>query len=378
MLTADGCRARRRALREHFQEHDLLLVSQPQHIFYLSGFLTRPTELAGQGLNFLLIDGDGECRLLADNLSQAATQHAHVDHAHIWTWYDSLRPAEARLAAAAEALSRLLYNHYAKLERVAVERAHLPVAAREMLAVAQADDLGPALRRQRRRKYEDEVACIRRAIAAAEAGHRAARDNIRPGITEMDIYAEVQAAITRAAGEPIVMLGDFAAGERSGQGGGPPTGNVLQPGDLMIFDLFPRIGGYRADITNTLWVGESPDGPTQEQQDHVAVLQAAMQAGEAMLRPGVTAAEVYAAVREPIVAAGLGDAFSHHAGHGLGLGHPEAPFLVPESQEILQAGDVVTLEPGAYRHGWGGARIEHDYLITETGYRRLSNHQIGL
>ena len=377
MLTTDGCRARRRALQEHFQEHDLLLISQPQHIFYLSGFLTRPTELAGRGLNFLLIDRDGECRLLADNLSEAATQHAHVDHVEIWTWYDSSRPAEAKLAAAAEALSRLLYNHYAKLTQVAVERAHLPLAAREVLAVAQADDLGPALRRMRRRKYEDEVACIRRAIAAAEAGHQAARDHIRPGITEMDIYAEVQAAITRAAGEPIVMLGDFAAGERSGAGGGPPTSNVLQPGDLMIFDLFPRIGGYRADIANTLWVGGPAGQPTQAQQDHLAVLQAAMQAAETTLRPGVTGTEVYAACRQPI-AAGLGDIFAHHAGHGLGLGHPEAPFLVPESQELLQAGDVVTLEPGAYRRGWGGARIEHNYLITETGYERLSNHQIGL
>jgi Xaa-Pro aminopeptidase len=190
----------------------------------------------------------------------------------------------------------------------------------------------------------------------------------------MDLYVEVQAAITRAAGEPIVMMGDFAAGERSGRVGGPPTDNVLQPGDLMIFDLFPRIGGYRADIANTLCAGQ----PTQEQRDHLAVLQAALQAGEATLRPGVTAAEVYAAGREPIAAAGLGDAFPHHAGHGLGLGHPEPPFLVPESQEILQAGDVVTLEPGAYRRGWGGARIEHNYLITETGYQRLSNHQIGL
>jgi Xaa-Pro aminopeptidase len=255
-----------------------------------------------------------------------------------------------------------------------VERAHLPLAAREVLAVAQADDLGPALRQMRRRKYEDELACIRRAIAAAEAGHQAARTNIRAGITEMDLYVEVQAAITRAAGEPIVMMGDFAAGERSGRVGGPPTDNVLQPGDLMIFDLFPRIGGYRADIANTLCAGQ----PTQEQRDHLAVLQAALQAGEATLRPGVTAAEVYAAGREPIAAAGLGDAFPHHAGHGLGLGHPEPPFLVPESQEILQAGDVVTLEPGAYRRGWGGARIEHNYLITETGYQRLSNHQIGL
>lgn len=378
MLTAEGCLARRRALQEHFQDHDLLLISQPRHVFYLSGFLTPPTALSGWGLNFLLIDRDGECRLLTDNLSEAATNSAHVDVVDIWTWYDFSRPAGEKFAASAKALSNTLQNDYAKLERVAVDRAYLPVAAREALAVAQADDLGPTLRQMRRSKYPDELACIRRAIAAAEAGHRAARDKIRPGITEMDIYAEVQAAMTRAAGEPIVMLGDFAAGKRSGKGGGPPTDYVLQSGDLMIFDLFPLVGGYRADITNTLWVGSSAGSPTLAQRDHLAVLRAAMQAAEALLRPGATAAEVYAACREPIAEADLADAFSHHAGHGLGLGHPEPPYLVPESQEVLRLGDVVTLEPGAYVPDWGGARIEHDYLITETGYERLSNHEIGL
>jgi Xaa-Pro aminopeptidase len=103
-----------------------------------------------------------------------------------------------------------------------------------------------------------------------------------------------------------------------------------------------------------------------------------MQAGETMLRPGVTGADVFEATRAPIVEAGLGEAFFHHAGHGLGLGHPERPYLVPGCEDVLAAGDVVTLEPGAYLEGWGGARIEHNYLITEDGYERLSNHEIGL
>jgi Xaa-Pro aminopeptidase len=374
MLTKEGCAIRRRTLQERFETHDLLIISHPRHIFYLSGFHPQPTELAGSWLNFLLVDREGQARLLADNWISAAARAAHVDIVEIWPWYDFSGPAEERNVAGIEALSRLLEEAYPNPGRVAVERAHLPLAALEALGSDQIDDLGPALQAMRRAKYEDELSCIRRAIQATEAGHLAARRAIRPGMTEIEVYAEVYAAIAKAAGQPIEMLGDFAAGRRSASGGGPPTTNVLREGDLMILDCFPIVGGYRADITNTLCVGK----PTQKQRDHLAMLQAAMQSAEAMLRPGVTGAEVYSACRGPIADAGLGEAFVHHAGHGLGLEHPERPFLVASSTQELRVGDVVTLEPGAYLPGWGGARIEHDYLITEDGFERLSNHQIGL
>ena len=71
-------------------------------------------------------------------------------------------------------------------------------------------------------------------------------------------------------------------------------------------------------------------------------------------------------------------ALPHHAGHGLGLGHPEPPILVPESDDVLLPGDVVTLEPGSYIDGVGGVRVEHNYVITADGCRRLSNHQLRL
>jgi Xaa-Pro aminopeptidase len=374
MLTNEGCAARRQELLAHFPDHGLLLVSEPRHVFYLSGFLPQPTALASWGPNFLLIGRDGASRLLVDNWNAETAEAAFVDEVDVWTWYDFSGSSEEKYAAAAEALGKLLQEQHARLDRVAVDNAHLPLAARHTLEVKQVDDLGPVLMDMRRSKHPDEIACIRRAIRATEAGLQAARDNIRPGISELDIYVEVQGAIIKAAGEPIAMLGDFAAGRRSDAGGGPPTDNILKSGDLMIFDLSPVIGCYRGDITNTLCVGE----PTQEQLDHVAVLQAAMAAAELTLRPGVSGQAVYAACQAPIAEAGLGEAFFHHAGHGLGLGHPERPYFVPNSEDTLQPGDVVTLEPGAYLPGWGGARIEHNYLITADGYERLSNHEIGL
>jgi Xaa-Pro aminopeptidase len=105
---------------------------------------------------------------------------------------------------------------------------------------------------------------------------------------------------------------------------------------------------------------------------------AAMAAGEAELRGDRKCLTVYDAVRDVFERAGVAEHFPHHAGHGLGLTHPEAPFLVRQATETLLAGDVVTLEPGLYVPGVGGIRIEHNYLVTEQGFERLSNHTIAL
>ena len=87
---------------------------------------------------------------------------------------------------------------------------------------------------------------------------------------------------------------------------------------------------------------------------------------------------MYDAVRGVFEKAKMADRFPHHAGHGLGLMHPEAPYIVRHSTETLLANDVITLEPGLYVPGVEGVRIEHNYLIGEIGFERLSNHDIAL
>jgi Xaa-Pro aminopeptidase len=150
---------------------------------------------------------------------------------------------------------------------------------------------------------------------------------------------------------------------------------VLRDGDMFILDYSVILQGYRSDFTNTLVVGGRPSA---EQRRLFEACTAAMAAGEAQLKAGAACQTVYDAVRGALAAAGLADQFPHHAGHGLGLSHPEAPFIVRHSSETLVAGDVVTLEPGVYVDGIGGIRIEHNYLVTATGFERLSNHTIAL
>jgi Xaa-Pro aminopeptidase len=104
----------------------------------------------------------------------------------------------------------------------------------------------------------------------------------------------------------------------------------------------------------------------------------ALKAGEKSLKPGVRARAVDTAVREHFGSLKLAYAFTSHSGHGLGLGHPEPPYFVSNSDDTLQAGDVVALEPGLYIEGEGGMRFERNYLVTADGFRTLSNHEIRI
>ena len=150
---------------------------------------------------------------------------------------------------------------------------------------------------------------------------------------------------------------------------------MLHAGDMLIVDFSVVIGGYRSDTTNTLVVGRHA---TPDQQRLYELCTEAMAAGEKELTVGTTASMVYEAVNGVFERAGMAKHFPHHAGHGLGLTHPESPYFVRGASDELMPGDVVTLEPGLYVAGVGGIRIEHNYLITPNGPRRLSAHRIAL
>ena len=182
-------------------------------------------------------------------------------------------------------------------------------------------------------------------------------------MTELDVYAGVCAACVKTAGMPVIVYGDFAVSPGPEQRGGPPTDRVLEPGDMIILDFSVVIFGYRSDFTNTLVVGKTP---TADQERLCRLCLDAM-AGKKNITPARLSDGGPGGVRR-VRKAGVLQYFGHHAGHGLGLSHPEDPYFVRHADQTLLAGDIVTLEPGLYVPGIGGIRIEHNYLITQEGY----------
>ena len=143
----------------------------------------------------------------------------------------------------------------------------------------------------------------------------------------------------------------------------------------MLIDLSIVLGGYRCDVANTFRCGAAP---TDAQRHLHQLCMEAMEAGLGQLRHGSSAAEVDAAARGCFERAGVAADFPHHTGHGIGLGHPEAPFLLPESRDHLVAGNVVTIEPGLYSAESGGMRFERNILITEGTPEILTGHLLSM
>jgi Xaa-Pro aminopeptidase len=361
MLTADGCHARRKRLCAELwgtANVPALVLADPIHLRYLANFHVDPFSLGADFGGLLVVRPDAQATLYHDRRLPESVQAAHVDQREIVPWYDGQSPGcgPRRLAL-----------------RDAVE------ANGGRIHDSLSDPLGPSVIRTiaglRRRKHTDETDILRACMRATEAGHAWARSHLHPGMTELDLYEGVFAACSSAAGRPVIVYGDFAVSPGPARRGGPPTNAVLKNGDTFILDYSVVLFGFRSDFTNTLVVGGEPSADQRRIFDGCVT---AMAAGESTLKAGASCQTVYDAVRGRLATAGLVDHFPHHAGHGLGLSHPEAPFFVRQSSETLVEGDVVTLEPGVYIDGIGGVRIEHNYLITATGFVRLSNHVISL
>ena len=391
MLTQAGCLARRERLWNSIPEiADWVLVADPRHVQYLANFWVEPLSFSGGERGLLLLERSGQATLLADNFAfRSAAHEPYIDREIIEDWYDHRRSVRNRDHALRNAVRRIADE---LRERPGlIEAEWLPVSAwmaldvqRESYSESEADhsqdngddelDLGTILRRLRRHKELDEIELLKQCMRAGDAGQARLREVVRPGVSEHEVYCEVQRAALLQAGRPGLVYGDFRCTSPDvPKAGGLPTDHVLAAGELFILDYSIVLDGYRSDFTNTLAVGE----PSDPQVMLFELCEAAMRAGEDALTPGVPARDVYAAVSRPFEEAGY-PPLPHHAGHGIGLAHPEPPILVPESDDELIAGDVVTLEPGIYQEGIGGMRIEHNYLITNDGYERLSNHDISL
>ena len=349
--------------------------------------------LSSQALDALIVTSAPNLRYLTNHNGSAGVLVATATHMHLIVdgrYVQSVRDRQAgadacptlELHDVPASYDAATIDVLAKLgvTTVGFEAAHVSVArhawwSKTITAQGMGLELRPTeglVERARVVKDASEIDVLRQAARRLTPVASAVLKALQPGMTERQVAGVIEAEI-RAAGyertsfDPIVASGPNAALPHYRAGD-----RIIADGDMVVLDFGGVLDGYCSDLTRTVSIGEPSD---ELRRVYGAVLDA-QQAAIHAIRPGNTSSAVDAAARDILVECGLGDAFSHGTGHGLGLEIHEDPRLVraaSHSPTTLEAGMVTTVEPGAYLPGWGGVRIEDDILVTDHGYEILTN-----
>ena len=362
---ANAARGRQQRLLAEMQklQLDLVIVQTIEHVQWLTG--------ARYGWVFspaAALRSDGHLTLVAPRKSSAPAAADEIVPYEA-QWHSTLRN-DQRQAASAELLKVLTGR--TKPARIGVEFScfsqHLAALPGERV------DIEPTLFRLRRRKDPDELARIRKAIAATGKMYALARQIIEPGIAELEVFNRLQAAAVDEFGEMLTGTGnDYACGER---GGPPRSGREAQVGELYILDLGPAYRGYFADNCRAIAVDRQPTDEQLTAWQHILPV---FQYVEQTVKPGKRCKELFHECDAILHEAPVG-VFNHHLGHGIGLFPHEGPHLNPYWYDVFEVGDVFTCEPGLYDEQVlrAGMRLENDYLVTETGVEKLSPFPLEL
>lgn len=357
------------------------LLADHTNITWLTGF-AAPLYMGSHPMTSappLLWYGEGEFTLiLPDTLGEFDSGFGNEAGCRVITYAGSpYRTPKLRQTALHSTLAGFLASHAPKSGVIGIEAFYAPTDAgwllRDAVGKAEIRPIDEVITPLRAIKTEEEVAILQRNFDLTGVGQAAARAAVRAGATEMDVWNAATDAIESAAGERVGLGNDFASGRRQGNIGGPPTNCVLNAGDSMIVDISVIRAGYWSDCCATYFTAE----PTERQASFFRAAESALAEGKSMLKPGVLASDVDAALRAVIVEAGF-EAYPHHSGHGVGTAGHEAPFMLPDSDTVLEPGMVLMLEPGCYIPGEIGVRLEDAFLITEEGCRQLTHHDKSL
>ncbi|EQB35993.1 peptidase M24 [Virgibacillus sp. CM-4] len=218
-------------------------------------------------------------------------------------------------------------------------------------------------------KTSDELDIMKKAAKIADDAFDHIQHYIKPGVSEIDISNELEFFMRKQGATSSSFDIIVASGERSALPHGVASDKKIQTGELVTLDYGALYQGYCSDTTRTVAVGEISEELTKI---YNTVLEAQLR-GVNYIKPGVTGKEVDAVTRDYIKENGYGDYFGHSTGHGLGLEVHEGPALSFRNDQNLEAGMVVTVEPGIYVPAVGGCRIEDDIVVTETGSERLTH-----
>jgi len=360
-----ACRGRQQRLLHEMQrlDVDLVVVTQVEHVQYLAGPRFGWVHQPAAALN-----RDGQLTLAAPN-KPPETAAADLVVTYEAQWHSTLRNDQRW--ACCEALAGVVPDR-GSIRRVGLEFSTAGPHLTSLFPAAAPVDFEPALFRLRRRKAPDELARLKKAIAATGRMYERAREIIRPGITEIEVFNQLQATAVEEFGELLTGTGnDYQCGS---PGGPPRNGRAAAAGELYILDLGPAYRGYFADNARTIAVTYADD----VQQEAWSYIMRAFEHVERTVRPGKSARELFQEVQAILDDAPVGK-FSHHLGHGIGLFPHETPHLNPHWDDVFEEGDVFTAEPGLYAQPLrAGMRIENDYRVTADGVEKLTDFPLEL
>lgn len=212
-----------------------------------------------------------------------------------------------------------------------------------------------------------EIDALRACAHLNDAAVTAAFAALRVGMTERDVQTVIHDYYKAHGAKPEFTIIGF------GENGAFPhhhTGDtVLEDNMAVLIDTGCRIGGYPSDMTRCGWFGDTPSEAFQKVTE---IVENAVQAAMAVVRPGVVAKDIDAAARGVIEAAGYGEYFVHRTGHGLGIDIHEPPYITATSETVMHAGNVFSIEPGIYLPGQFGVRLEDIVVATDGGADVLS------
>jgi len=252
--------------------------------------------------------------------------------------------------------------------RVAYSPARMAVAEKHALEAGAGSSIrwvadGNAVEKLRAIKDAGELSAIREAAVLISEVFSGLVPAIRPGVSELELAADLEREIKRGGGSGASFETIVAAGARSAWAHARPTAKLLEKSELVVFDQGAIIRGYCSDMTRTVHVGRAS---AKARSLYQAVLEA-QQAAKQAIRPGVRAGDVDQAARRTLKAFKLDKYFTHSTGHGLGLEVHEMPRLGKNEETILRQGMILTVEPGVYIEDFGGIRIEDDVVVTAKG-----------
>ncbi|XHH09030.1 MAG: M24 family metallopeptidase [Candidatus Bathyarchaeia archaeon] len=337
---------------QFLQDTANFLILNATNITYFTGF---------DGAAALLIPQDGESTLYVSGTNFEQANH-EVKDAKI----EKLKRGE-NLFQKISQTTKITMNAKLAVDSISIEnwRVLAKTVGDENNLVA----AGDIVKNLRAVKTLDEIELIRRACIIADVGINTAYEIVEPGVSEQEVAAEVEYAMRKQGSSGTAFDTIITSGANCAFPHGTCKCRNIMDGDLVVVDLGATVGNYRSDITRTITAGKV----TSKQQEIYGTVKAAQDLAVKAIKPSVKAVEVDATARAIIAGAGFGDYFVHNLGHGVGLEVHEAPTLSPDSKDVLEAGNVVTVEPGIYIVGFGGVRIEDTVLVTENGAEKLTN-----